>query len=403
MSPLRAATTVVALLLSGCRQEPQSGISNRADNTPARASVPAEVAVAVAPVADRTTAIDEDPVLGGSCAPTESASQQMAAQQGARIPLKVGLTLATAWHRTTEADDVECLTQVRELSTSSVVASASCAMRNGTVGGSRRVCREDLDNAYIYDSGAGDEQDTIKGTTMFSVSRAAFRELKERRETQHRNVSFYEGKLVADLRGTLALEGTGTFAAVVNDRVEQLPVVRAQGQLKGTAMGKPIETRVRLSVLDDDRFPLVLDYSMPDIGATGFFVRYTRISFPTERQIEERLTTEKRVDIYGIYFDFASDRLRAESEPVLKEIAETLARHPEWTLSIDGHTDGVGGERANQQLSARRSSAVRDALVALGIGGARLTTQGFGASRPKDTNDTREGRARNRRVELVRQ
>jgi flagellar motor protein MotB len=324
--------------------------------------------------------------------------------QDARIPLKVGLTLATAWHRTTEADDVECLTQVREISAAALVASASCAMRDGTVGGSRRVCRDDLERASIYDSGAGDEHDTIKGTTMFSLSRAAFRELKERRETKHRNVSFYEGALVADLRGTLTLEGTGTFAAVVNDHLEDLPVVRAQGHLKGIAMGKPIETRVRLSVLDDGSFPLVLDYSMPDIGATGFFVRYTRISYPTERQIEERLTTEKRVDVYGIYFDFASDGLRPESEPVLKEIAETLARHPEWTLSIDGHTDGVGGERANQQLSARRSAAVRDELVGrYGIDGARLSARGFGASRPKDTNDTREGRARNRRVELVRQ
>jgi hypothetical protein len=174
--------------------------------------------------------------------------------------------------------------------------------------------------------------------------------------------------------------------------------------LKGAAIGKPIETRVRLAVLDDERFPLVLDYSMPDIGATGFFVRYTRISFPTERLIEERLAEDRRVDVYGIYFDFASDRLRAESEPVLREIADTLARHPDWTLRIDGHTDGIGGEKANQQLSERRSAAVRAALVGrYQIDGARLSARGHGASRPKDTNETREGRARNRRVELIRQ
>lgn len=403
MSPARLASSIAAALLAGCGQAPSADIASPAAAQgatavqPARATPPpsGEVAPAAAP--------DADPVLGGTCAEAGELAAGSAADAAARIPLKVGLTLATAWHRTTEADDVECLTQVQELTGAAIVASARCAMRDGTVGGSRRVCRSDFEHAYIYDSGAGDEQDTITGTTMFSLSRAAYRELKARGETRHRNVSFYEGGMVADLRGTLSARDTGTFAAIVNDHLEELPVVRAEGRLKGMAMGKPIETRVRLAVLDDERFPLVLDYSMPDIGATGYFVRYTRISFPTARQIEQRLADDRRVDVYGIYFDFASDRLRAESEPVLREIAETLARHPDWTLSIDGHTDNIGGDGANQPLSERRSAAVREALVRrYGIDGARLTARGFGASRPKDGNDTREGRARNRRVELIR-
>jgi outer membrane protein OmpA-like peptidoglycan-associated protein len=406
MTHLVVAASVATALLTGCSQPPPAAhVSTAVAKTPLRETPPPAAAGApVAAAAIATAAADQDPVLGGVCAAGDAAAGETAVQATARIPLKVGLTLVTAWHRTTEADDVECLTQVRELTASAVVATASCALPGGTVGGSRQVCRDDFDGAYIYDSGAGDEQDTIKGTTMFSLSRAAFRELKERQETKHRNVSFYEGALVADLRGTLAAQGQGSFAAIVNDHLEELPVVRAEGRLQGTAMGKPIETQVRVAVLDDERFPLVLDYSMPDVGATGFFVRYTRISFPTERQIEDRLTSEKRVDVYGIYFDFASDRLRAESEPVLREIADTLARHPDWALSIDGHTDGIGGERANQQLSERRSAAVRDVLVRrYGIDGTRLTARGFGATRPKDSNDARDGRARNRRVELVRQ
>ena len=77
-------------------------------------------------------------------------------------------------------------------------------MPDGTVGGDRRVCRSDFEHAYIYDSGAGGEQDTITGTTMFSLSRDAYRELKARGETRHRNVSFYEGAMVADMRGTVS-------------------------------------------------------------------------------------------------------------------------------------------------------------------------------------------------------
>ncbi len=403
MSHVRIACAIAVMLLGGCSQQP-SGEAARATAAPAGASVHhAALTAGAQPPAAQRPAVDVEPVLGGSCSARAGSASELTAAAGARVPLKVGLTLATAWHRTTQADDVECLTQVRELTASAVVASVSCALREGTVAGSRRVCLDDFDQAFIYDSGAGDEHDTITGTTMFSLSRAAFRELKQRRETRHRNVSFHEGGLVADVRGGLVAQGSGTFAAIVNDRLEELAVVRAEGRLKGIAMGKPIETRVQLAVLDDERFPLVLDYSMPDIGATGFFVRYTRISFPTERQIEERLTTEKRVDVYGIYFDFGSDRLRSESEPVLREIGETLARHPDWSLSIDGHTDALGGERANQQLSERRSAAVRDVLIRrFGVDGDRLSTQGFGASRPKDTNQTREGRARNRRVELVR-
>jgi outer membrane protein OmpA-like peptidoglycan-associated protein len=120
--------------------------------------------------------------------------------------------------------------------------------------------------------------------------------------------------------------------------------------------------------------------------------------------MERRLAEEKRVDVYGIYFGFNSDRIRKESEPILREIADILDRNPDWTLSINGHTDNVGGDAYNLDLSRRRSEAVHKALVErFGIAADRLTTGGHGASAPKDTNDTPEGRARNRRVELVRQ
>ncbi len=75
---------------------------------------------------------------------------------------------------------------------------------------------------------------------------------------------------------------------------------------------------------------------------------------------------------------------------------------PDWKLAIEGHTDSIANDAYNLQLSQRRSAAVKNALVSKkAIAGTRLTTAGHGESRPKDTNDTLEGRARNRRVELV--
>jgi outer membrane protein OmpA-like peptidoglycan-associated protein len=115
------------------------------------------------------------------------------------------------------------------------------------------------------------------------------------------------------------------------------------------------------------------------------------------------LEEEGRVTAEGIYFDTGSDRLRNESAPVLEQIAGMLTEHPELTLAIEGHTDNVGDPAANQVLSERRAAAVRSYLVErLGIDGGRLTTAGFGATRPVAPNTTPEGRQQNRRVELVR-
>ncbi len=119
--------------------------------------------------------------------------------------------------------------------------------------------------------------------------------------------------------------------------------------------------------------------------------------------IEKALVESGKVDIYSIYFSFNSDKLREESQPTLKDIAEVMRRHPDWKLQVNGHTDGIGDDQFNLDLSKRRASAVKDALMKqykLSTNG--LATAGYGKSQPKDTNDTIEGRARNRRVELMR-
>lgn len=333
----------------------------------------------------------------------DGGKDEIAEQASALVPLKPGLTLSTTWHRTTEADEVECLTHVRAVDVDAVAVTASCAMRDATHTASRRECRVDLHSAYMFSTGAGDEPDVLKGVTMLGLSKRSFGELKVKGATRHRNVTMYEGRLIGDLDGALSRQGTGQFVATVNDRVVELPVIRAAGTLRGTAMGKPVETRVEAAILDDGRFPLILEYALRDIGTKGFSVRYTKLSYPTDGELEARLASMKQVDVYGIYFDVASDRIREESEPVLREIADALAHNPDWTLRIDGHTDSVGGEAYNLDLSRRRSEAVRTALVERhAIAAGRLTTRGLGASLPKDTNETAEGRARNRRVELLR-
>jgi outer membrane protein OmpA-like peptidoglycan-associated protein len=119
--------------------------------------------------------------------------------------------------------------------------------------------------------------------------------------------------------------------------------------------------------------------------------------------LEQALEDTGRADVYSIYFSFDSDAIREESEPTLAEIADLLRKHPDWRLTINGHTDDVASDAYNLDLSRRRAAATVSALTSrYGIDASRLTSSGSGESSPKDTNDTLEGRARNRRVELIR-
>ncbi len=119
--------------------------------------------------------------------------------------------------------------------------------------------------------------------------------------------------------------------------------------------------------------------------------------------MERRLASQCRVPVPGIYFEFDSDVLNPASKPWIRSIAELLRRQPDWTITIEGHTDNVGGARYNHDLSTRRAAALKRSLtIEHAIAAARLSTRGFGPDRPLESNATAEGRARNRRVELVR-
>lgn len=108
--------------------------------------------------------------------------------------------------------------------------------------------------------------------------------------------------------------------------------------------------------------------------------------------------------VYGIYFDTGSSALKPESGPALQEIAKLLGADPVLKLWVVGHTDSVGGLDGNLKLSQARAEAVRTALTSQhGIAAARLASQGVGPLAPVATNATDEGRAKNRRVELVAQ
>jgi outer membrane protein OmpA-like peptidoglycan-associated protein len=118
----------------------------------------------------------------------------------------------------------------------------------------------------------------------------------------------------------------------------------------------------------------------------------------------EGLSSTGHVAIYGIYFDFNKSDLKPESDPALKEIAKLLIGTPNLKVFIVGHTDNVGGIDYNMKLSQARAGAVlKELTTTYKVNPQRLKAFGVGQLAPVAPNKTEEGRAKNRRVELVEQ
>ena len=116
------------------------------------------------------------------------------------------------------------------------------------------------------------------------------------------------------------------------------------------------------------------------------------------------LTRAGHVEVPGIFFDFNKSDVKPESKPALAEVAKMLKANPSLHVWVVGHTDSVGTVEANQRLSEARAAAVAKTLVAdYGISATRLKGYGVGPLAPVAPNDSEEGRAKNRRVELVKQ
>ena len=119
-------------------------------------------------------------------------------------------------------------------------------------------------------------------------------------------------------------------------------------------------------------------------------------------EMEQQIENMGKVALYGIIFDFNKTEVKPESEQALVEIAKLLANRADLNVLVVGHTDSVGGFESNRTLSQRRAEAIVAALVSKhGISTKRLFPVGVSFASPVATNSTEEGRAKNRRVELV--
>lgn len=117
----------------------------------------------------------------------------------------------------------------------------------------------------------------------------------------------------------------------------------------------------------------------------------------------DRMMTDGKFITYGITFDVGKSVIKPESMGEINRIVKLMTENPELKFSVEGHTDSTGNAASNQTLSEARSKAIVDKLTELGIAVDRLTASGKGQSSPIADNGTDEGRAKNRRVEFVKQ
>jgi OOP family OmpA-OmpF porin len=119
--------------------------------------------------------------------------------------------------------------------------------------------------------------------------------------------------------------------------------------------------------------------------------------------LNDEINKTGHVAVYGIHFDTGKSAILPESEDSLKQILALLNQNATLKIRVEGHTDNQGTPAANQTLSEKRAQAVMGWLTANGIDAARLTAKGFGQTKPVADNASDAGRAKNRRVELVKQ
>jgi outer membrane protein OmpA-like peptidoglycan-associated protein len=196
-------------------------------------------------------------------------------------------------------------------------------------------------------------------------------------------------------KGTLGL-------TTVNDKDETLAADITVTDQSGNVIQKYSGSSIDLALIPGTyKIDITADGYTPQSGEVqinpGELVNRKISMVPIARIVAEKIEVNQ-----VIYFDFGKATIQDISKPILDEVVKLLKAHPEVKLlSIEGHTDNIGTREFNTKLSGARAKSVADYLTSGGIESNKLTTQGFGPDKPIAGNDTKDGRAKNRRVEFL--
>jgi outer membrane protein OmpA-like peptidoglycan-associated protein len=307
-----------------------------------------------------------------------------------------GGVLTTAW---TNGFGPDSESWIRFAKVTAEAIDINYSSSRGTVA-KRRIRVPDRATARAIVLGYGPKMPpVIPNTTSLGTSTAVLDEL---RSTGKASAALVYNSALAVMQGEFRLAGNGlTMPLLVEGQTVQIPVIHATGTFsKGKA-----KAAGDFYFLDNRNNPILIQYRIQFSGEktprTESVVEVTA-GASSRAAMEQALATKLTYDLYGLKFEFGKATIRADAASLLDQIATSLGNNQLWTLRIVGHTDSIGDPGLNQTLSLKRAEAIKAALVQRGIAVARLTTEGAGQTQPKTTNETLEGRAVNRRVELTR-
>jgi outer membrane protein OmpA-like peptidoglycan-associated protein len=353
-------------------------------------------------------------VAAGLAASASSLAAQGSAPAGApatTVPFGVGVVYNYVMHNLDRPEDWQFFTTVTSISPDETLYTEETTVSRGgqlhPLVWLRHVSRREAANSRIIDNGEschpGDTTDAWhRGSTLRMVSQRVYRQLKSEGNADVTIYFSYGCSKPYTLSGTITVDPRPvTVPILLNGQPLELETMHAQGTLTGFE----VQLKSQFWILDDSVRPWVVRQEGVLPGKT-YLQQLGTIMSPDpkqEKSLEDELTKRCRAPVYGIYFETNSAALNDASRPTLQQITEVMQHHPDWTLTIEGHTDSIGGAKYNQDLSDRRAAAVKTELTGkYGIPAARLLPVGYGLSKPVDKNSTIEGRARNRRVELTR-
>ncbi len=341
------------------------------------------------------------------------------------VPLVTGLVLGSVLHSPIgEREDVIEIKSADAEGVHYLWHERTIQANGDTTDGFRKrfVSAADLAGAPRFDDIFGPKEQVRPGFTALTLSSAVYRQLadtgssafsmmvvpREARQTVLTSTAidalFTAGR--ARYKGTLTKVSPGpeTFPLLVDGVRADLPALHVKGAFASGM--KRMEWD--LWVLADSAHPLLLKSELE-----GDVFQMVRADLPQTsaargrsieaKEIEREMVKRCRIEIPGVYFAFGTAAIDPVSDRALAELAKGLAGHPDWKVSVEGHTDSVGTDAANKALSERRAEAVRKRVAEKhGVDTKTWGAVGYGALKPRESNATIEGRARNRRVELVR-
>lgn len=238
----------------------------------------------------------------------------------------------------------------------------------------------------------------MPGTTTLGVSTAVLDQLKSTGQAQ---IALVYDTAGSTMNGVLQMIEATRVPLILEGDQQTVPAIHARGTF---GQGR-VSANGDFYILDNRNNPIMMQsnvqYAWEALPRTERVVRYT-VGNSERAKLEQSLRTMRRYQTYGIHFAFDKATIRPDAAKLLNDIAVTLKNNPLWTLQVVGHTDSIGDPAYNQRLSEARAQSVVVALTQRGIDPARLQYLGMGASQPIGDNRTLQGRALNRRVELIR-